>query len=196
MGLFDFLKRKESLSIAEILLKMPDDQFAEAVYGMFKSEIPATHTMGVVAYQNFMLSIPVIKKFMAENGQTFAYDEFMRGLFDHLSGKKDDFSERRFGWLTLGFSQLTLTRRASKNPDLHGVCSTIWVMMAESGFHLKSLLSENIVWKPNEKLYFSDLKDGPDGVKLVTNLIVPKSYRADPRFATLGQKHSFWVSTF
>jgi hypothetical protein len=197
--MFGWFRRRASSSgtgtAAETLLKLPDDRFAAISKEVFDREISATHAMAVVAYQNIFPALGALRTIMEEQGQRFSFDEAMSAVLSGLEEKHDPINERRFLWFFLGFVVRRLTDKAAKEPTLRPIAADIWYLLAVSGTHLKVLLEHNIVWTDTEKLWFSDLKNDADGIRYVTNYIMPKIYRNDPRIQALGQKYKFWIST-
>lgn len=194
--MFDFFRKKKAPSFVKSLIDLPDDRFTNIVKQSFQREPPATHAMAVVAYYNLMIMIPVMERIAREDDKLFSFDDVMVGVLDHLYKLKDERNQRRFGWFLLGFSQMRLNQKAVSQPALQADCIDIWLMMATGGYYINRLLAENVVWKPTETIFFSELRGDDDGVAFVTNFMVPKSYRSDARFKALGQKHSFVVSPF
>jgi hypothetical protein len=189
----------EAAQTAELLMKLGDDQLATVAHAIIQKEEAPTHAMIVVAYQNL---IPIYSAFRSEadrDGKTLDFADMLMFAADYRSPSvsakdKEEVLKRRFAWFLAAFAVLQLTDRAERNPEVFSTSTDIWLTLAKSGGVFPSLLQHNIVWKNDEKEWFSIIKDGSEGINFVSNFIVPKSHRRDIRFQEFAKEHKFRLS--
>lgn len=157
-----FRKKRATRSVesnADAILALPDDKFGGLVAEIIANEIPPTHAMIVEAYENLTPMIGAFMQFARENNDSFSIDSLVELTASSLHTYKDDINSRRMFWFFLAALVRRLTEKAASNTDLRPIAADVWVALARSGKHLRSILEYNVVWKDNEKVLYSQLQN-------------------------------------
>ena len=184
------------------LLKLNDQQFAEAVAGMMARADQATCAMIVVAHCNYGPIEGALEQSMRRQGKSPDCPEA-----DHLRDlalrqilekePRNAIESRRDWWLASAMLIRRLDRRARRSPPLSTSASSIWARLIDGAQLVPKLLENNTVWTPNEKRYVlaSMSRDGVtppssrDAMHFVLRMLLPRDYQAADTIGAVVQQH-------
>jgi hypothetical protein len=168
------------------LLSMPDDVFAQAIKQGIQELPPISHVMILVGYANAKPIYEVAKQAAKKRGEL---EVFLKSLLSGSDWPQDEINQRKYGWYFYGFSLLQLADRAIENSKLNILLADIWFILTSAAerIDIKNAIGANIIWKPDEKQWFTTVKNETDGIRFIVNHLVPKEYRGDPRIKRLLQ---------
>lgn len=172
--MFPWFKRPKAPPALK-LLKLPDPEFLETVQSGFATSTPAELAMTLFGYENASVLVSVFVKKNEKAPQTI--ENFAEIMMHWANTATDDINQRRFRWLFLGTLLRIATIRGLCTEEGHDPLAGIWAPFLKGGFFLSRTVQTNILWKPDEKEWFADLKDEMEGVNYVRNLLIPSKIR-------------------
>jgi hypothetical protein len=184
-----FWPRKKTSSAVDVLACSAPD-FGEIVLGVLRDEIPATHAMIVVAYENLRLTMMVYGEPRPNAGEHLSLDQMIQMTTARLETETDPIVSRRLSWFFFAGLVARLNRLAVVHPDLQDTAAEVWLLLANSGRFLKSLLAHNEVWAPDEKDFFWMLRDERDGIEHVIRFVMPNQYLEHENLRALAEQNA------
>ncbi len=189
--MFGFFAKKATPSPFEAFLSLPDDEFVDAVQEILSKNVPATHAMYVVAYQNQNPALTVWKNDKSLPNSTTC--GFIKMLAKQLEIQTDEIVSRRLSWFFGAALIKEATERALGKPNLEDAVAEIWLYLIRGSAHIKHLLEHNIVWSEDEKAWFALIRNESDAMRHTISYVLPKDLRQHPKIKQFEQDHG-WIS--
>jgi len=169
--------------------KKQNDNYVRFVVDLVGRAEPATLAMSVVAHENLR---PILSGF--ENPKRpdnrMSLDQIIETMQSRMESlQADRINSRRYAWFLIAAHVTRLDRLAEDEVRIRDCAIDNWLKLADAGRYIRHLLAVNVVWKPEEKVWFSDLHDEKDGVRYVLTLSMPRTYRSHPRAHSLAAQH-------
>jgi hypothetical protein len=192
--MFGFFKKKKPSSSYEAFLSWPDDEFVVAVQKILSENVPASHAMYVVAYQNQAPMMTAIERLpMEDPSRPWNTCEAIKIIAKLRETHTDEIVSRRLSWFFGAFLVKEATERALGKPDLEDTAAEIWLYLIRGSAHIKQLLEHNVVWSEDEKEWFSLIQNESDAMRHTISYVLPKSLRQHPKIKQFEQDHG-WIS--
>jgi hypothetical protein len=203
LGMFKFLGRNRSRPKYDYseLLSQRDDVFLEGVKSVIQGASPNAHANIVFAYKSMTLFLQVFRRKTGENPNAEAsedVDGFIMLAEKMIAESQEDKAQRRGHW----FAQAGLVRRATDIALKMGCiedAGMIWVKIAKSGWLLKDVYDNNILWDKVEKQSFDMVtakKTGAlSGGWFIVNFVVPKDVRSSKAIREFARTHGIFPSS-
>lgn len=176
-------------------MRFPADtgEYANFVVSSIGGTDPATRAMVVVAIENLRPLLSATEGACQKLGKQYSFDDVLERMYRGLGevGQDDPINSRRYTWFVLGMHVIRLDEIAARNDALVEVALNVWLQLAESARYIPKLLESNIVWKPDEKEWFSLLKTENDGRRYALTMSMPSAYRRHVRARAFATDHNF-----
>jgi hypothetical protein len=196
--LFGWTKKKEpkTQSLGETLLSLPPQAFCAAIESAIQNEIPATCAMYVVAYDNLRPLSSAARTTAVKHGDPpFSIDDFIRMIGEKVERWRDDeIRSRRMLWFFMAANLARLDKLARQQEALIDAGARCWIKLAGSAKYLKTLLPDNVVWSPDEKVWYDLLETDRDFYWHVLSHTMPPQYARHHLVSDFAKRNS--VSLF
>ena len=158
---FGFLKKKKHASPFRAILNGGNENYANFVRELFDGLDNATKAHVFVAYQNLLPLIGAMHNVARQQGSAFSIDDFIVECAEKQEAAKDEINTRRFSWFLWAGLVYRLVTMSGKDVGLRNTLAEIWCDIARCAPFLKALLPDNVVWKPDEKVWFDLMINDP-----------------------------------
>jgi len=154
----------------------------------------ATKAHVLVAYQNLIPLINVMRELNRKQGSAFSIDDFIVECAEKQGSAKDEINVRRFAWFLWAALVYRLVTISDSDVGLRDTLAEIWCGIARCAPFLKTLLPDNVVWKPNEKVWFDVMiyDPKPSMVAWAINHGGPKTIWKAPAVKTLAEEYQLF----
>lgn len=160
-----FKKRKDESPLAAVLRSSEADYcvFAKDVFDHL--DLP-TRAHVLVGYMSVTTLVTVLRNEAERRGQEWSIEGFILECAEKQPLQKDQINSRRYAWFMWAAMLYKMREASDGNNELREMLGEVWCDIARAAPLLKSLLPDNVVWKPEEKTFF-DLVIHEDSEDLV-----------------------------
>ncbi len=151
--MFGFFKKKKEDPLAAVL-KLPDSEYCDYVKGVFDYLDPATRAHVLVGYQTLTIIVSVYRNEAKKRGENWTLEGFILDCSEKQVAANDEINTRRYAWFMWAAMLYRMREIATRDESKLEILGEIWCDIARAAPFLKSLLPDNVVWKPDEKIYF------------------------------------------
>lgn len=159
--MFGFLKKKKQGDPFRAILNGGNADYANFVRELFDGLDNATKAHVLVAYQNLIPLVGAMHNVARQQNSAFSIDDFIVECADKQAAAKDEINTRRFAWFLWAALVYRLVTMAGRDVGLRDTVAEIWCDIARCAPFLKALLPDNVVWKPDEKVWFDLMIQDP-----------------------------------
>lgn len=135
--------------------------YANFVKKLFDNMDNATKARVLVAYQNIIPLFSAMQNFANERGAAFSIDDFIIDCAAKQTAASDEINTRRFAWFMWAAMVYRLVTMSGRDIGLRDTLAEVWCDIARCAPLLKALLPDNVVWKPDEKVWFELMINDP-----------------------------------
>lgn len=136
------------------MLTLDDNKYAELLFELYEQMDIPTRVHVVVAYANLIPILTGFYEHAEKAGRVFTVEHFIRETSSELESHTDEINSRRFAWFLFAAMLARLEKLSRHNEFIKEIGARIWCMLIVELPKQKVLLPENVVWKPEEKLWF------------------------------------------
>ncbi|MBK0327091.1 hypothetical protein I5535_07275 [Rhodobacteraceae bacterium F11138] len=158
--MFGFLKKKSEIPLREILNGGNAD-YANFVKELFDGLDNATKAHVLVAYQNLIPIVGAMHNVAKQQGSAFSIDDFIIECAEKQAAARDEINTRRFAWFMWAAIVYRLVTMSNRDVGMRDTLAEVWCDIARCAPFLKALLPDNVVWKPDEKVWFDLMINDP-----------------------------------
>lgn len=159
--MFGFLKKKPENPL-RVILNGGNADYANFVKEIFDGMDNATKAHVLVAYQNLIPIVGAMHNVAKQQDSAFSIDDFIIECAEKQAAAKDEINTRRFAWFMWAALVYRLVTMSGRDIGLKDTLAEIWCDIARCAPFLKALLPNNVVWKPDEKDWFSLMINDPE----------------------------------
>jgi len=162
--MFGIFRKKKASNSLKGVLDGGNADYANFVRDLIEGMDNATKAHVLIAYLNLIPIIGAMHNPAKKQETAFSIDDFILHCADKQNAAKDEINTRRYAWFMLAALIYRLVRMASRDAGLEEALGKIWCDIARCTPFLKALLPSNIVWKKEEKEWFSGIIQEPEPV--------------------------------
>lgn len=188
--MFGFRKKKKENPLRTIL-RGGNADYANFVRDLFATLDNATKAHVLVAYQNLIPLIGAVQHVARQQGSAFSIDDFIVECAEGQAAARDEINTRRFAWFLWAALVYRLVTMSGGDVGLRNTLADIWCDIARCAPFLKALLPDNVVWKPDEKVWFDLVihEPQPEMVAWAINHGGPKAIWKAPAVKKLAEEY-------
>lgn len=192
--MFGFLKKKKQADPLRAILNGGNADYANFVRELFDGQDNATKAHVLVAYQNLIPLIGAMQNVARQQGTAFSIDDFIIECAEKQEAAKDEVNTRRFAWFMWAALVYRLVTISGRDVGLRDTLAEIWCDIARCAPFLKALLPDNVVWKPDEKVWFDLMIHDPKPgmVAWAINHGGPKTIWKAPAIKNLAEEYGLF----
>lgn len=191
--MFGFLKKKKENPLRTILNGGNAD-YANFVKELFGGLDNGTKAHVLVAYQNLIPIVGAMQNVAQQKGSAFSLDDFIVECAENQATAKDEVNTRRFAWFMWAALVYRLVTMSGRDVGLKDTLAEVWCDLARCAPFLKALLPDNVVWKPEEKVWFELMLADPEPgmVAWAINHGGPKTIWKSPAVKKLAEEYGLF----
>ena len=157
-----FKKKKKASDDLKAVLDGGNADYANFVRELIGGLDNATRAHVLVAYQNLIPIIGAMRNVARQQDTAFSIDDFILQCADQQASAKNQIDTRRYAWFMWAALIYRLVTMSGRDAGLRETLGNVWCDIARCAPFLKALLPDNVVWKPEEKDWFTYVIREPD----------------------------------